>query len=139
MTDKNVSNFPRKPVKINYEENLRFQAIDWIECDESIDTTLNSTEYLPKYKRDHDKRYIIFCFGVTEEGHSVCVKIKNYRPYFQVKIPEGWDKEKISDFEYSFLKSDNIATDEDEENFDTQEEIAQDKNRSWMPKETNEN
>ena len=48
MDDKNISNFPRKPVKINYDKNLRFQAIDWIECDETVDTSLNSFEYFEK-------------------------------------------------------------------------------------------
>ena len=30
--------------------------------------------------KDHNKHFVIFCFGVSVEGHSVCIKIKNYNP-----------------------------------------------------------
>ena len=120
-----------KKVKINYESDLIFQCVDWIECDEII----NDSSYdKPQYQREHNKRYTIFCFGVTKEGYSVCVKIVNYKPYFQVKIPDDWSNNKLKKFENAFFNREELGTDEDYEEFDIQDEIAQDNGRSWIPK-----
>jgi len=37
----------------------------------------------------NENQSVIRLYGVTEEGHSVCAHIYNFRPYFYVEKPEG--------------------------------------------------
>lgn len=32
---------------------------------------------------------VIRMYGVTQEGHSVCAHVYNFRPYFYVELPIG--------------------------------------------------
>lgn len=47
---------------------------------------LHSTEILSEDSYD---RFTIYIFGVTDNGKSVCLKVKNFTPYFMIKIPPG--------------------------------------------------
>ena len=100
--------FPRKPVKVKTNQDIELLCLDWIECDETIyqekqfnDNQNNNQDEL-EVEDPHNKFYCIFLFGVTTEGHSVCVKIKNYHPYFYLKIPDDWSNHK--GFTKKFIK-----------------------------------
>ena len=81
--------FPRKKVKWSSNKDIEFSAIDWIECDEPIyNNEVKPEDYDEQFDKLHNKFYTIFVFGVTEEGYSVCLKIKNYQPYFYIKLPD---------------------------------------------------
>lgn len=34
---------------------------------------------------------VIWMYGVTKEGYSVCAHVYNFRPYFYVELPSGVD------------------------------------------------
>lgn len=122
-----TSQFPRKPIKWDYKKKLQFYAVDWIECDEVFDT--HDDTFGPSYMKQHDKRFVIFAFGVTEEGYSVCVKINNYNPYFFVKIPENWKTEEQDEFINNFLNNDSIF----KEKLEEYEEKADDLEKRFYP------
>lgn len=128
-----MSKFPRKTVKWNTKEQLEFKAVDWIECDEienipRLTITTSKDDDTPYYDNIHNKRYIIFCFGVNAEGQSVCVKIKNYTPYFYARIPSEWTPHMIEEFNTKFLS--NIT--------DCKEPTLHNGETNWYPKSLDE-
>jgi DNA polymerase delta subunit 1 len=50
------------------------------------------------------KRYEIYITGVTEEGHSVCLNVLNFTPYFYVEIDHSWGMTEVKLF-FNYLKS----------------------------------
>ena len=104
-------NFPRKKIKWTNKKDISFLCVDWIECDEPIyDNEEKPDDYYEQTDKIHNKFYTIFVFGVTEEGYSVCLKIKNYNPYFYVKIPDILlsDKKLKNIFIDEFISKTNI-------------------------------
>ena len=99
----------RKPVKVNLNQDLELICIDWIECDEVIypekEYDENGNLIENEDEDEHNKFYKIFLFGVTQNGESVCVKIKNYNPYFYIKIPDEWSSKDIDTFIEENIKS----------------------------------
>jgi DNA polymerase elongation subunit (family B) len=93
-----------KPVKWTNKTPLEFQAVEWIECDE-VNRSENSDPSESFYDTLHNKKYVIFCFGVNAEGHSVCMKINNYNPYFYMRIPPEWSPRMIAEFNEKFLNN----------------------------------
>ena len=63
-------------------------------------------EYGYWLNKDHDKTYKLFAFGVTKEGHSVCLRINNYHPYFFLQIPENFTERQVEDFKEGILNED---------------------------------
>ena len=128
---KNPGYQPRKKVlvPVNTNEPIEFIALDWYECDLYSDHQIErKNTYL---NQEHNKAYTIFVFGVTAQGHSVCLRIKNYLPYFYVKIPdnftpvqslefldnmdvtrfcEDYDDEDIEDYQTAFSNKDHDTT-----------------------------
>jgi DNA polymerase delta subunit 1 len=37
---------------------------------------------------DRNGKFHVYCFGVTEEGHSVCLDIEGFTPFFYLKVPD---------------------------------------------------
>jgi DNA polymerase delta subunit 1 len=72
-----MENYYRKSVDFDYQSELKFHAIEWVTSDESFD-------------EESPDEYIIRAFGVTEEGYNVCCSIRNFKPYFYIKVPEYW-------------------------------------------------
>ena len=64
---------------------LQFQIYDFLEDHENEEIEDESEE-----EGDNNMVYIIHTFGRTEDGKSVYMKIKNYTPYFYIKLPESW-------------------------------------------------
>ncbi len=99
----------RKALPTNYfkEKDLLFQIIDWQEFDQSVEVKDEDSEeeeqnvdysfasfdnnksYKKPYKkRNFLKKQMIRGYGVTEEGHSICVNILDFQPYFYLSLPE---------------------------------------------------
>ena len=96
---------PRKndPVSVCLTEPIEFSAIDWYECDLSVDTSIERKEsYL---NQEHNKTYTIFIFGCNAKGQSICLRVKNYLPYFYVQIPDDFNERQIQDFVANFDSS----------------------------------
>ena len=66
---------------------LRFQIIDWYipENDKAKRFILQE----PDWNKPPDP-YNIYMFGSTDDGHSVCALVKEFEPYFFVRMPEKW-------------------------------------------------
>jgi DNA polymerase elongation subunit (family B) len=93
---------PRKRASVAQAttESIEFIALDWYECDLLADTQAERKEsYL---NQEHNKAYTIFIFGVTAKGHSICLRVKNYLPYFFVQIPDDFTPNQTADFLKSF-------------------------------------
>lgn len=74
---------------------MEFQVIDWYCRDEKSnrlvdDNTINET-------------YVIHMFGCNADGNSVHIKVKNFKPYFFIKVPK-WFKKRHVDIFQEFLK-----------------------------------
>ena len=74
---------------------LIFQAIDWVINDVEVSDDNEDDEYtqlsddsIEKQNNKKVNRYFIKIFGRTAKGNSVSVNIKDYTPYFYVKVPE---------------------------------------------------
>ena len=130
-----------KPIEINDLEDLEIYAIDWVECDETISVpdTDDDDVFIHYLKRKHNKEYVIFAFGCTKEGHSVCIKIEKYNPYFYIKIPEDWSSKNISEFNRNFIEPElldiniDYTNDNKVESSDTLDDILSD-NEEWYPR-----
>ena len=46
--------------------------------------------------------FTITIYGKTIENKNIVCHVKDFKPFFYVKIPENWDKNK---FEYNIIKS----------------------------------
>lgn len=66
---------------------LEFQIYDFIEDHENEDVEDSESE---DENYGDNMVYIIHTFGRTIDGKSVYMKIKNYTPYFYVKLPQTW-------------------------------------------------
>jgi len=69
---------------------LEFQIIDWHTYHE-IDA-------------DNEEIYVIQFFGRTIDDKDVCLKIKNFHPYFFIRIPDKWQDNQVRVF-IKFLKN----------------------------------
>ncbi len=98
---------PRQPVVFETTENIQFNACDWFETDYSHDPT-DDDRKKQYYDREHNKEYNVFAFGVRvspenpQEGQSICVRVRNYFPYFYVLIPKEFDEGQVRDLQYAF-------------------------------------
>lgn len=105
---------PRKdvPISITQSKPIEFIALDWYQCDLQANTIIErKNSYL---NQEHSKTYTIFIFGVTSEGHSVCLRVKNYTPYFYVQIPDNFNDKQIQDFIENFNSANCEDYDHDE-------------------------
>jgi len=98
---------PRQPVVFETTENIQFNACDWFETDYTHDPT-DDDRKKQYYDRIHNKEYNVFAFGVRvcpenpTVGQSVCVRVRNYFPYFYVLIPKEFTEDQVRDMQYAF-------------------------------------
>ena len=64
-------------VTISDPQSIQFQIIDWYSFD--FEEEENNQEI---------RKYIIKIFGVTSIGHSICIDVTDFKPYFYIKCNE---------------------------------------------------
>lgn len=93
--------------------DLEFQIIEWWAQDEPGDDVeerfeeAEECEYCTRkedYCRCNLDTYTIRCFGVTEDGTSVTCQIKNYKPFYYIKVPGDFNRLKLQKF-LSYVES----------------------------------
>ena len=118
----NISSLYRGQHPYKFEENfLTFQALAWDNEDQNIngdtndDDEDNDEDYKisfgsddentenPVKKKYKDKRLVIRTYGLTKTGISVCLEIIGFEPYFLLKLPPSWCKNKIKLLENRIL------------------------------------
>ena len=73
--------------------------------------------YTKKFSKDK-KQFVIQMFGINEEGKTCCIIVRDYQPFFYVKVPETWGFDAKARFIAELKKAvgkfseDSILTDE---------------------------
>ncbi len=91
------------------KKDLIFQMIDWQDFDTSMEMKseddegddedkdvdysfsiddLNKPQKKKWKKRNFIKKQIVRGYGLTEEGHSICINVLNFQPYFYIDLPD---------------------------------------------------
>ncbi len=69
---------------------IKLQALDWANKNEKVEIEYsdddNSDDSGSK-KPSKETLYYIYCFGITEYGETITIRLDDYTPYFYVKIP----------------------------------------------------
>ena len=106
----------RKKIDIDFNKDFEFLALEWVECDENIIEEDYETQ-----RKTYDKEYKILCFGSTIEGHSITIKVNDFKPYFYLKIPDNWNENDIIKFRYNFLQCEELDFIDCDERLDDEE------------------
>ncbi len=94
-----MEKFYRKNSKV--KDTVSLQAIEWYDYnqlveDEDIDENTNPNQH---------SFYTIKIFGVTENGESITCNVKNFTPFFYIKVPDDWQKNKVKLFIHELFES----------------------------------
>ena len=89
-----MESYYRKEVEFDTNFPLKFQPIEWFVSDETVE-------------EGEPEEFIIRAFGTTEEGNSVCCSIRNFNPFFYIKVPAYWT---LSHFRASLQKLNNMES-----------------------------
>lgn len=77
--------------KIHWSGDLEFEITEFegedIEDEDYVDED-NPKNSAKKFK------FLIRLYGVTQEGYSVCVNVNDFKPFFQISIPNDWRESK---------------------------------------------
>lgn len=116
----------QKQVTINTTEPMEFIALDWYECDLLSEQEIETKNSF--LNQQHNKSYTIFIFGVTTQGHSVCLRIKNYLPYFYVQIPDEFTPQQQNEFLDNFDVT-RFVEEYDEEEIESYQQAVESKDQ----------
>ena len=51
-----------------------------------------------------DKKFMIRMFGINEKGETLCANVENFKPFFYVKIDDGWNSNVVDEWVYTEIK-----------------------------------
>lgn len=71
------------------------------EYDIREDLHLEKVEYVPGKDL---KQFLIQMYGIDETGKTACIFVKDYNPFFYIKVDDDWNNANVSDF-ISFLRN----------------------------------
>ena len=81
------------------KKDLVFQILDWYSQDAELEDGEddNSSNDSNEYKKRRNKykvksKYLVTIFGRTETGKSVSVHLKDFPPFFYIKLPDNFQK-----------------------------------------------
>ena len=82
-----------------------FRLLDFNIYDEVIEKETSSGSESGQYAMRRDlKRFTIQIYGINELGETCCLFVKDYKPFFYIKVDDSWGFEKKSEF-LSHIKS----------------------------------
>ena len=82
-----------------------FRLLDFNIYDESVDKETSSGSESGEYAMRRDfKRFTIQIYGINELGETCSLFVKDYKPFFYIKVDDSWGFEKKSEF-LSHIKS----------------------------------
>ena len=101
---------------INYIKNLLFmsvsidfQILDWnvFNLNYSSENLSSSSEVfssetdkkITKKNFTDNRKFLIQLYGRNRKGEAITVSVKDYTPFFFIKVPEHWKKSKFRIFE----------------------------------------
>lgn len=90
-----MESYYRTPKEI-YDNEICFQALEWQDFNEPDDTDADTAIDVENF--DVTEHYVIRVFGVNTRGDSVCLNVKNFTPFFYIKVPENWTKINVKTF-----------------------------------------
>ena len=78
-----MNTFPRLEIDDldSNDKPIIYQITDWF----IPETDKNKEDY------ETDDNYVIYIYGTTEDGITVCTKVQNFKPFFYVKVPVSWE------------------------------------------------
>ena len=86
------------------KSDLIVQMNDWRSYDAEIDDDETTSEEEGNYLSDKpvykERRFTIFGYGITELGHSISIKIKDYEPFLYMRCPDGWTAKEVKSFKF---------------------------------------
>ena len=87
---------------INQKKNIvDFKLLDFTVQDKIIevdkDTSSGSESGQYKYKTDN-KQFTIQIFGINEKGQTASIIVKDFKPFFYIKVGDDWDINKKFEF-----------------------------------------
>ena len=124
-----IKHLVRDPINnLDNDQPLKFQIVDWYATDVGDDECRDEIEKVNEENDDHHgdgekgsgswtsdritfrdpRSYEINLFGVTPEGHSVCTRVNNYKPFFYLKLPKKNAKQTAMQL-YQLLQKKNYA------------------------------
>lgn len=77
------------------KDSVTFQAVEWYDHDDIDETDRDIDE---NTKPNEYSFYTIKIFGVTEKGESITCNVKNFTPFFYIKVPDDWKKNTVKIF-----------------------------------------
>lgn len=100
MTYQQLSKYYKKNhIKPNKITDVEFQIIEWHTQDEGNDESEDGSEDSNNCK----DKYVMRCFGVTNEGVSVTCKITGFVPFYYVRVPDKFTNTQVKSF-VKFMK-----------------------------------
>lgn len=81
---------------IDTNNAIVFQALSW-----SADDHCDSSEEEDKYTAS----YLIHIFGVNKEGQTVSVLVKDFTPYFYIKVDDSWGSRELTLFKTFIIEN----------------------------------
>ena len=109
------STITKKEENINneYKKEYTFKLLDFnilnkVDIDVDDDETDKSKDFsndnLEEYEEEEKKYFMIQIFGLNEYRETVSIIVKNFKPFFYIKVPLNWD-EKIKNRFIGFIKN----------------------------------
>ena len=97
---------PIKPFSLgNNSIDLHVQIVDYSRCldtldldsdedNESNDENSDDNQFSKERQKElsYTQSLLIRAYGIFESGHSLTINLRNFQPFYYIKIPDNWEK-----------------------------------------------
>jgi len=78
------------------KDDIICQIIDWNNGDFHYSDDDN---YSNDFRKNKDKLYEVRAYGISEQKYSICIHIKDFKPFLYVRVPDNWTQSYKKKFE----------------------------------------